>query len=114
MPFPNKGVVLLDLNGRIAYASTYFCDLVGIEHGAIAGISCFDFVFPEDMGAARELLEANKRPNALPFQFRLRRKDGSPVWVKVQGTVLQTADAQIYAISASVTIAELKSVERGG
>jgi len=100
MPFPGKGVVLIDLNGRIAYASTYFCDIVGIEHNAIAGMSCFDFVFPEDMDVARELINARKR---VPFRFRLRRKDGSTAWVNVQGTELQTAQGEIYAISATVT-----------
>jgi PAS domain S-box-containing protein len=93
-------VVLIDLNGRIAYASTYFCDAVGVEHNAIAGMSRFDFVFPEDLDIARELLHANKRA---PFRFGLRREDGSTAWVNVQGAELRTAQGEIYAISATVT-----------
>jgi len=69
MPFPNTGVLMLDLNGRIAFASTYFCDLVGLEHDKVPGMSCFDFVFPEDLDEARKLFEANKLPsNAVPFR----------------------------------------------
>jgi len=49
MPFSNKGAVLVDLTGRIAFASTYFCDLVGVEHSRVAGTSFYDFVLPEDI-----------------------------------------------------------------
>ena len=42
MPFKNTGLVMLDLNGRIAYASTYFCDMIGVAYDKIAGMSCFD------------------------------------------------------------------------
>jgi PAS domain S-box-containing protein len=55
MPFKNTGALLLMLDGRIAFASTYFCDLVGVEHDKVAGKSYFDFVFPEDKDAARTL-----------------------------------------------------------
>jgi PAS domain S-box-containing protein len=72
---------MVGLDGRIAWASTYFCDLVGVEHDKIAGMSCFDFVFPEDMEAAKARFEENRRPNAAPFRFRLRRVDGIEVWV---------------------------------
>jgi len=54
-------------------------------------MSCFDFVFPEDIDEARKLLEANKLPHAKPFRFRLRRVDGSEVWTDIQGSALQTA-----------------------
>jgi hypothetical protein len=38
MPFRDKGAVIIDLTGRIAFASVYFCDLVGIEHDKIKGV----------------------------------------------------------------------------
>jgi len=97
---------MLDLNGRIAFASTYFCDLVGLEHDKVPGMSCFDFVFPEDLDEARKLFEANKLPsNAVPFRFRLRRWDGTEVWTDIQGSALQTAGGKVYGISATVTLA---------
>jgi len=36
MPFSDKGVVIVDLTGIIAFARIYFCDLVGIAHDKIA------------------------------------------------------------------------------
>jgi hypothetical protein len=54
--------------------------LVGVEHGEIKGMSCFDFVFSDDLEAAKQLFEINKRPNAEPFRFKLKRADGTPIW----------------------------------
>jgi len=75
MPFPGKGVVLVDLTGRTKYGSTYFCDLLHLDHSHISGMSYFDFVLPVDLEAARKLLEENKLPSPVPFPFRPRRAD---------------------------------------
>src|SRR5215470_7762466 len=106
MPFRDKGAVLLDFDGRIVFASTYVCDLVGVEHDKIHEMTCFDFVFPEDMKAARHALEALKSPNAAPFRARLRRADATPIWADVRGTPIRPADGDIYAITATVTAVE--------
>lgn len=103
MPFRGKGAVMLDLTGRIAFASTYFCDLLGVEHDKVARMSYFDFVFSEDMHVAKEIFERNNSPLPAPFRLRLRRLDGSLVWVDVQGAALQTARGEVYAISATIT-----------
>jgi PAS domain S-box-containing protein len=105
MPFPGKGAVLIELSGRIAFASTYFCDLVGIEHGKIAGMSFFDFVYPEDMDEARKMFEPSKIPSAKPSSLRLRRIDGTAVWAEIQHTDMESAHGEVYAISATVTAA---------
>src|SRR5215472_11532453 len=106
MPFRDKGAVMLDLQGRIVFASTYVSDLFGVDFDKITGMSCFDFVFPEDMEAAKRALEVNKIPNATPFRARLRKVDGTPIWADVQGTTMQTAQGEAYAISATITTVE--------
>ena len=97
---------MLDLSGQIAFASTYFCDLVGVEHDKVAKMSYLDFVFAEDMHEAKQIFERNHSPCPAPFRIRLRRLDGSPVWVDIQGAALQTAKGEVYAISATMTAAE--------
>lgn len=106
MPFRSKGAVMFDLQGRIAFASTYFCDLVGVEHDRVARMSYLDFVFAEDVPKAKTIFEHQTAIRPKPFRFRLRRSDGFPVWVDIQGAPLQTARGEIYAISATVTAAE--------
>jgi PAS domain S-box-containing protein len=105
MPFPGKGALLIKLSGRIAFASTYFCDLVGVEHDKIAGMSYFDFVYPDDMNEARKMFEPTKIPSAEPSNFRLRRIDGTAVWVEIHGAPMEDAHGDVYAISATVTAA---------
>lgn len=103
MHFRGKRAVMLDLSGRIAFASTYFCDLVGVEHDKVARMSYLDFVFAEDTHEAKKIFEHNNSPRPAPFRLRLRRSDGSPIWVDVQGVALQTARGEVYAISATIT-----------
>ena len=100
---------MLDLDGRIVFASTYVSDLLGVDFDKIMGMSCFDFVFPEDMEAAKRALDVNKIPNAAPFRFRLRRADGTPMWVDI---AMRPANGEAYAISA--TIVAVDSETRGG
>jgi PAS domain S-box-containing protein len=106
MPFAKKGALVLDLNGRIAFASTYFCDLVGVEHDKIAGRSYFDFVFPEEVQEAKKSFEPCKFVIPLPFRFRLRTSKGVPVWTSVQCAPMQTATGEVYAVSATITVGE--------
>jgi PAS domain S-box-containing protein len=103
MPFKNTGTLLLTLDCRIAFASTYFCDLVGIEHNKVAGLSWFKFVFPEDMDGARNLLQTAKLPHVDPLRFRLRRLDGTEVWTDIQAANVEAPGGRIYAITATIT-----------
>lgn len=98
---------MLDLQGRIAFASSGVCELLGTTPADIAGVSCFDFVFPEDEEQAKALFELNKVPHAEPFRFKLRRKDGSAVWADVQADALRPANGQVYGIVATVTAAKV-------
>ena len=105
VPFPAKGIVVILTDGRIAFASTYFCDLVGIHYSKAAGMSYFDFVFPEDLDAARQLFQINKHVKADPFSFRLKRLDAAPlpVWVDIQFAPMKLQSGRVYAVSAAVT-----------
>jgi len=104
MPSKKTGTLLLDLDGEIAFASTYFCELIGVEHDKVAGMSCFDFVFPEDMDVARELFEATKISHASPLRFR--HLDGTEVWTNIQVVPLKAGETgRIYAVTATITSA---------
>ena len=108
MPFQNTGALLLKLDGQIAFGSTYFCDLVGIKHDKIARMSFFDFVFPEDVGTARNLFETTKIRHADSLRFRFRRLDGAEVWTDIQTVPLRAGGGtgRIYAITATITAAD--------
>jgi PAS domain S-box-containing protein len=106
MPFKNTGTLLLDLEGRIAFASTYFCELVGVPLGEAPGKSWLDFVFPEDQGAARDLFETAKLSGADVLRFRLRRLNGTQVLADVQAAPVEAPGGIIYAVTATITSAK--------
>lgn len=105
MPFPDKSLLMLDLNARIAFASSYFCDLVRSGDDEVAGVSFLDFALHEDRDQAKRLLQKSNSRNG-PFGFRLRRTDGAPVLVNVQGAALYTAAGELYGISVAITGAQ--------
>lgn len=79
---------------------------MGIKYDKVAGLSCFDFVFPEDMDAALNLLEVSEVSHLVPLRFRLRRLDGAEVWTNLQAAPLRGETGRIYAISATITAAD--------
>lgn len=108
MLFRDKGAIMLDLEGRIEFASSHFCGLVGGTLDEIFAKFFVDLVFPEDVGNARTMLESIKQPESPSFQFRLRRMDGAHVWVDIVGGPLRTAVGEIYGTTATVTAAKLE------
>ena len=61
----------------------------------------------------RGFLKGTSRLARPPFRLRLRRLDGSSVWVDIQGAALETAKGEVYAISATITAVEpLQALKR--
>src|SRR5277367_6661829 len=102
MGFRDKGVLMVDLQGAVQFANSYFCDLLQIPHDQPSGGSCFDCVFPEDAWEAMKLFTESKKAEPKPIRFRLKRQDGSPVWVDIQPSAMQTADGVMYGVFATV------------
>jgi PAS domain S-box-containing protein len=97
-----QGIVMVDLQGEVTFANSFFCDLMGTTLEKTMGFSCFQFVFADDLEKARMLLEANKLPDPKPFRFRLKHASGSPVAVQIQGTPLKSPDGRIYGVLATI------------
>ena len=71
-----------------------------------------DFVFPEDADAVRENLRRRERGIRDIHDFRLRRKDGSPVWVLSATTPLFDEAGNYDGVAAMVTdITERRRME---
>ena len=99
------GALLLKPDGGIAFACTYFCDLVGVKYEKISRMSFYDFVFPQDVDGARDLFERTKISNGNPVRFRFRRLDGTEVWTSIETTPLKVERGRIYAIKATISAA---------
>src|SRR5262245_4773133 len=99
-----KNSLLIDRDGKVRFASCFFCDLVHIDIKNAGGKSFFDFIFPEDAEVVRAQLEGINRSHASPFLLKLKRSDGVPIWTKFQGTPIKMISGDVYAMTATVTI----------
>lgn len=100
------GLWIINAEARTVYASDHMAEILGTTPSAMIGQHSFDFVFPEDATAAQRLFNFKKDGSAAPFHFKLRRADGSAIWVDVQGTPMYNAAGHFTGIVGTFTISE--------
>jgi PAS domain S-box-containing protein len=83
-------------------------EILGVDLSKLVGKPSFDYVFPEDAAAAQRLFDARQNGEAAPFRFRLRREDGSAIWVNVQGTPLRSSDDVFIGIVGTFSVAKMQ------
>ena len=93
-----EGLWIIDADASTVYANSAMCEILGAEASELIGAPSFNYIFPEDAEAARSLFESKQRGGMSPFHFRLRRKDGSAVWVDVQGTPMHGPAGEFLGI----------------
>ena len=101
-----EGVWIIDALGRTVFANEAMAEILGTTPGDLMGKDSFRYVFPEDLAAAERLFEAKKAGSPAPFQFKLRRADGSAIRVDVQGTPMHNAAGHFTGIVGTFTVAE--------
>src|SRR5579862_4300528 len=103
MAKPADGIWIIDAEARTTYLNDRMAEILGAVPSEIMGQDSLAFVFPEDLAQAQQLFANKKAGNTLPFRFRLRQKDGSPVWVDVQGTPMFNAAGEFLGIVGTFT-----------
>jgi PAS domain S-box-containing protein len=77
-----EGIWVAGLQGETIYCNERMAELLGTNAESLKTLSCFDTVFPSDLEQARRHFAAQVT-GGTPFDFRLRRLDGSPIWVRI-------------------------------
>ena len=98
------GVWIIDVEGKTVFANERMAEILGTSPAEMSGQVSFSYVYPEDAAAAQRLFEAKSHGDSKPFHFKLRRKDGSAVWVDVQGTPLHNAAGVFNGIVGTFTV----------
>ena len=98
------GIWIIDADANTNLANARMAEILGASPDEMLGQPSFSYVFPEDIAAAQRLFEAKGQGDSKPFHFRLRRKDGAPVWVDVLGTPLHNAAGDFNGIVGTFTI----------
>ena len=95
-----------DRHGRLEYLSPACRELLGVEPEALVGRRPQELVHPDDLpGVAATLAEVAAGGHRLTVTLRLRRADGSWVWVETRLRILR--DAAGRAIEAHSTVRDI-------
>lgn len=100
------GIWIIDSDGSTLYANAAMGNILGADPTELLGKASFTYVFPEDLHSAQRLFESKQRGDVSPFHFRLRRKDGSPIWVDVQGTPMHNVAGEFLGIVGTFRISD--------
>jgi PAS domain S-box-containing protein len=106
MEKPKDGIWIIDSDARTVFANERMTEILGAKLSEMLDQPSFAYVFPEDVPAAQALFETKGRGNANPFRFKLRRKDGSGIWVDVQANPMHNAEGRFKGIVGTFTVSE--------
>ena len=82
----DEGVWLLDSKFNTVFVNRQLAEMLGYDPVEIVGRKVFDFYFPEDVDRRRQSLERRRQGLRENFDDRLRRRDGSELWVRLAAT----------------------------
>ena len=83
----HEGICMCDAGCGITYYNPRFAGMLGYEHGA--DLQCPEIHFEEDQEDRRRHFETRRRGVSESFEKRLRREDGSVLWVNTSASPLQ-------------------------
>ncbi len=85
-------ILLIGADGKRLYASPACRKLLGFEPEETVGMQLKDAIHPDD--AARVLPILSAQPADTMLTYRMRRKDGSYVWVETTGRTVESANGE--------------------
>ena len=100
------GIWIIDAEGKTVFANDAMGQILGTSAADLIGQDSFVYVFPDDLPAAQRLFSQKQAGSPAPFHFRLRRADGSAIWVDVQGTPMRNAAGLFTGILGTFTVSE--------
>ena len=106
------GLWLLDLEGNTQFVNSQVAEMLGLSDQQLLGRSLLDFVEPGNEQAARQCLEQGRRGERSELELRLRRKDGTVLWVLMISAPLRADGGVTGSINLVIDITDRKILER--
>jgi two-component system cell cycle sensor histidine kinase/response regulator CckA len=78
-----EGIWTVDPQGRTVFSNRRMAEILGASYESMAERTCFDCIYPADLEEAQRRFSQCLNGDRTPFDFRLCRTDGSPVWVTI-------------------------------
>jgi PAS domain S-box-containing protein len=107
-----EGIWVANLEGETIFCNERMAELLGTTAESLEKLTCFDTVFPSDLEHAQRHFKAQMAGGARPFDFRLRRLDGSPIWVRISCMPMHDAEGAVKGLLGLFTdITERRQAE---
>jgi len=103
-----EGIWIIDAEGKTVFANDSMARILQTTTFDLIGKDSFLFVFPDDLPAAQRLFASKQGGSSAPFRFKLRRADGSSIWVDVQGTPMRTPSGEFTGIVGTFTVSDVQ------
>jgi PAS domain S-box-containing protein len=104
------GIWIIDAEGKTVFANDSMAQILNTTTVDLIGKDSFLFVFPEDLPSARRLFSAKQAGSSAPFRFKLRRIDGSSIWVDVQGTPMRNALGEFTGVVGTFSVSDVQDL----
>ncbi|PZV38174.1 diguanylate cyclase [Mesorhizobium kowhaii] len=109
------GIVVVGLDGRILEANPAFAAMLGYSREEIEAQTFFQITHPDDVQIGRETMDALRAGtvNSFHFEKRYLRKDGTPIWAHLAGSVIRDENSghPLYLVSQIENIDARKQAE---
>jgi diguanylate cyclase (GGDEF)-like protein/PAS domain S-box-containing protein len=109
------GVAIVGLDGRIQQANPAFAAMLGYSRAEIEAMSFPQITHPDDLSIGLETMQSVRegRINSFHFEKRYLRKDGTPVWAQLAGSVIRDEDTgkPLYLVSQIEDVDARKQAE---
>jgi PAS domain S-box-containing protein len=111
----HEGIWMSDLQGVTTFANPQMARMLGSTPREMNGRSVYRFLFPEDRAVVQQHFSQFLRaPAGMEVEERLRRSDGTELWVLVAASVFRDRQGQPTDFLGMFTdISERKRAERG-
>lgn len=109
----SEGLWLTDTVGTITFVNKVMADWLGYEIDEILGRRPSDFTLKDGLVDTYCEWDSEGGDGSSRYDFKLRCKDGSPIWLSVSGAPLQGADgSRVGNLTMFVNISERKHAEQ--
>jgi PAS domain S-box-containing protein len=93
-----EGMWVIDAESRTQYVNRRMGDMLGLAARDMLGRYPSDFLFAEDLEEARSLFRLKRKGDDRPFDFRLRRTDGTAIWCRIANRPLFDDGGQFLGV----------------
>src|SRR5437899_4455808 len=110
------GIAVEDLDGRLLLANPALCSILGYTEDELRGMSCSEFVNPEDSQDDWALFQQLRTGviDHYSLEKRYARKDGSQIWGHLNVSLSKNGDGEpplVFAFVEEITARKLADQE---